>query len=189
MLCDLSVPSLPPQTHIVRCRRIEVAKYLIEVHGCSAGCTDNSGQTPLHLACLWVHRNPSAVRIMWVVHVAYAAYYRPISIIDLARIDYRPPQNPKCACPVRLTEAYVGLRGCDPDLTSCLRSVALCNTDPHLPNECVFCTNGRQRSRHKNLESLVQGLFFPVFYSLMQHGKCTDIKHFSQEHSSSNGRT
>ena len=30
---------------------LEIVKYLIEVQGCSAGCTDNRGQTPLHLAC------------------------------------------------------------------------------------------------------------------------------------------
>ena len=37
--------------HIVRADRLEVVKYLIEVQGCSAGCTDNRGQTPLHHAC------------------------------------------------------------------------------------------------------------------------------------------
>ena len=41
--------TLPP--HIVRWSHLEVVKYLIEVQECSAGCTDNSGQTPLHLAC------------------------------------------------------------------------------------------------------------------------------------------
>ena len=30
---------------------LETMKYLIGVQGCSAGCTDNSGRTPLHLAC------------------------------------------------------------------------------------------------------------------------------------------
>ena len=30
--------------------KLEIVKYLIEVQGCSAGCTDNSGQTPLHYA-------------------------------------------------------------------------------------------------------------------------------------------
>ena len=37
---------------IVREGRLEVVKYLIEVQGCSAGCTDNRGQTPLHHACV-----------------------------------------------------------------------------------------------------------------------------------------
>ena len=37
--------------YTVRFDRLEIVKYLIEVQGCSAGCTDNSGQNPLHLAC------------------------------------------------------------------------------------------------------------------------------------------
>ena len=36
---------------------LEIVKYLIEVQGCSAGCTDNRGQTPLHLACQYVLSN------------------------------------------------------------------------------------------------------------------------------------
>ena len=31
--------------------RLEVVKYLIEAQGCSAGCTDKKGRTPLHRAC------------------------------------------------------------------------------------------------------------------------------------------
>ena len=38
-------------SHIVRYGKLEVVKYLIEVEGCSTGCTDESGQTPLHRAC------------------------------------------------------------------------------------------------------------------------------------------
>ena len=30
---------------------LEIVKYLVEVQRCSARCTDNSGRTPLHLAC------------------------------------------------------------------------------------------------------------------------------------------
>ena len=39
--------------HFYPCRggELEIVKYLMEVQGCSAGYTDNSGQTPLHLAC------------------------------------------------------------------------------------------------------------------------------------------
>ena len=40
--------------HIFRFGRLEVVKYLIEVQGCYIECTDDNGQTPLHLACLWV---------------------------------------------------------------------------------------------------------------------------------------
>ena len=40
-----------PFSHIVRYGHLEVMKYLIEVQGCSAGCTDNGGRTPLHYAC------------------------------------------------------------------------------------------------------------------------------------------
>ena len=38
-------------THIVRAGHLEVVKYLIEVQGCSAECTDVFGRTPLRLAC------------------------------------------------------------------------------------------------------------------------------------------
>ena len=41
-----------PFSYIVRNGRLEVLKYLIEVQGCSAGCTTDSGWTPLCLACL-----------------------------------------------------------------------------------------------------------------------------------------
>ena len=39
--------------HFYPCRsgKLEIVKYLIRVQRCSAGCTDNSGLTPLHLAC------------------------------------------------------------------------------------------------------------------------------------------
>ena len=39
--------------HFYPCRNgtLEIVKCLIEVQRCSAGCTDDSGQTPLHLAC------------------------------------------------------------------------------------------------------------------------------------------
>ena len=37
-----------------RLGQLTVVQYLIEVQGCSAGCTDNNGQTPLHHACGWV---------------------------------------------------------------------------------------------------------------------------------------
>ena len=40
-----------PQFCPCRNGKLEIVKYLIEVQGCSAGCTDNSGRTPLHLAC------------------------------------------------------------------------------------------------------------------------------------------
>ena len=40
-----------PFSHIARWGHLEVVKYLIEVQGCSAGCTDNFGRTPLHRAC------------------------------------------------------------------------------------------------------------------------------------------
>lgn len=36
---------------IVRYGRLQVVKYLVEVLGCSTGCTDSRGQTPLHVAC------------------------------------------------------------------------------------------------------------------------------------------
>ena len=36
--------------------------------------------------------------------LAYVAEYRPVHIIDLARIDYRPLKNSKCTCTVKLTE-------------------------------------------------------------------------------------
>ena len=42
---------LHPPPHIVRFGHLEVVKYLIEVHGCSTGCTNNHEQTPLHYAC------------------------------------------------------------------------------------------------------------------------------------------
>ena len=38
-------------SHIVRSGHLEVVKYLIEVRGCSAGCTNCWGQTPLYHAC------------------------------------------------------------------------------------------------------------------------------------------
>ena len=38
-------------THMSRYGKLNIAKYLIE-RGCSAGCTDNSGRTPLHEACM-----------------------------------------------------------------------------------------------------------------------------------------
>ena len=38
-------------SHIIRCGHLEVVKYLIEVQGCSAGCTNFLEQTPLHDAC------------------------------------------------------------------------------------------------------------------------------------------
>ena len=42
----------PVHTHvIIRWGKLVVVKYLIEVQGCSTECTDNSGQTPLYLAC------------------------------------------------------------------------------------------------------------------------------------------
>ena len=47
--CELWYLSI--SSHIVRDGRLELVKYLIEVQGCSAGCTDDFGQTPLHLAC------------------------------------------------------------------------------------------------------------------------------------------
>ena len=42
----------PPHIN-VRSGELEVVtvKYLMEVQGCSARCTDNSGQTPLHCTC------------------------------------------------------------------------------------------------------------------------------------------
>ena len=38
-------------TSIHRYGKLSIVKYLIEVRGCSAGCTDDSGLTLLHLAC------------------------------------------------------------------------------------------------------------------------------------------
>ena len=43
-LCSVFFPTY-------RCGHLEVVKYLIEVQGCSTGCTDGDGKTPLHLAC------------------------------------------------------------------------------------------------------------------------------------------
>ena len=47
--------SLPPppsiSMHIVRYGHLEVVKYLIEIQGCSTGCTSDTGRTPLHYAC------------------------------------------------------------------------------------------------------------------------------------------
>ena len=40
-----------PFSHIVRSGCLELVKYLIEVQGCSAGCTEDDGETPLHYAC------------------------------------------------------------------------------------------------------------------------------------------
>ena len=38
-------------SYIVRCGHLEVVKYLVEVQGVSAGCTDHWKLTPLHRAC------------------------------------------------------------------------------------------------------------------------------------------
>ena len=40
-----------PHFYLCRNGELEIVKYLIEVQGFSAGCTDNSGRTPLHLSC------------------------------------------------------------------------------------------------------------------------------------------
>ena len=40
-----------PYACIIRDGRLKMAKYLIEEQGCSVGCTDNEGHTPLLLAC------------------------------------------------------------------------------------------------------------------------------------------
>ena len=40
-----------PFLHIFRLGKLQVVKYLIEVQGCSAECTDIFGKTLLHQAC------------------------------------------------------------------------------------------------------------------------------------------
>ena len=50
-MCTTNVILLLFPPHIARFGELELVKYLIEVQGCSTGCTDYDGQTPLHLAC------------------------------------------------------------------------------------------------------------------------------------------
>jgi ankyrin repeat protein len=40
-----------PYFYTCRWGELEIVKYLVEVQGCSAVCTDNRGVTPLHMAC------------------------------------------------------------------------------------------------------------------------------------------
>ena len=48
--------------------------------------------------------------------MAYAANYRPVRIIDLGYIDYRPPQNTNCAYSVLYFGAWAELTRRDLDL-------------------------------------------------------------------------
>ena len=48
--------------------------------------------------------------------LAYAAVYRPVCIIDLGQIYYRPPQNSKCACSVMLSGVCPALTRLDDNL-------------------------------------------------------------------------
>ena len=69
--------------------------------------------------------------------IAYASDYRPVRIIDLSQIDYRPPQNSNCAWSIRL---FGGVSRVNLDLTSTsygLHAVALHNIGYLLPNECL----------------------------------------------------
>ena len=56
------------------------------------------------------------LKYSYMALVAYAAVYRPVRIIDLGQIYYRPPQNSKCACSVMLSGVCPALTRLDDNL-------------------------------------------------------------------------
>jgi hypothetical protein len=62
----------------------------------------------------------------------------------------------------------LGVSRADPALTSTCHVVVQRNADRHLYNECVYCTDGMQRSRDKDSEAYLDVLF--TFSCALQPG-------------------
>ena len=109
---------------------------------CSSPFLRNSvGKRIRHCWC-----NADGTEQWYLGRVAYAANYRPVRIIDLGHINYRPPQNTNCACSVLYLGAWA-------ELTSICHVVALHNTYQYIHNEYDYRTNSMQRSRGESLEA------------------------------------